>query len=149
MWRKKEMFIKWQVAKSQLHWDGLHKKTILTQWEWTCLHTRRTQQASTQAKETISCFSQSGKKPQHLQCVLNLCLQPHSNSLTIALLTCSFLSPQHLTLKHPASSQSYFPINGPEAYPILHQSRGYLKSRHPWYLHSPHPTVLPRPRSPD
>lgn len=60
------------------------------------------------------------KNPQHLQCVLNLCLPPHSNSLTIALLTCFLFLHSTQLCSIQASSEPYFSINGSEAYPILH-----------------------------
>lgn len=92
------MFIKGQVAKSQLYWDAHHKNTIITQWEWTLLHTRRIHKYLRRQKKPIL-LSQSWKESQDLQCALDLYEPTLTHSLEFFYLSSSFFTVQMVCSK--------------------------------------------------
>lgn len=109
------MFIKGQVAKSQLYWDAHHKKTIITQWEWTLLHTRKIHKYLRRQKKPIL-LSQSGKKSQDLQCALDLYEPTLTHSLEFFYLSSSFFTVQ-MVYSNLSFSQS-FPISWSQTYSL-------------------------------
>lgn len=92
--------------------------TIRKQWKWTRLHTRSTQQASTQATETISCFSHS-RKSRTTSTVFWIPRHTLTHSLQLWRLVLFFLH-STMTLLRPAIFTALFFYKRIRGSPILH-----------------------------